>query len=375
MTFKFIHTADWQIGKRFGAFDDETAARLRAARISVIERIAQSARDRGAVHILVAGDIFDREGADPSVYQQPIAKLKSSKDLIWHLIPGNHDAVSGSIWGPIIKDGLPSNVRLYSEPGIHEIADGIDLLVSPLMSRTATDDPTRWMDSGQSGAHNIRIGLAHGSVADFGAEASVLIDKDRAQKAQLDYLALGDWHGLKEIDPRTYYSGTPEPDSFMQNDPGFVLSVELDGEGSFPRVERIKVGQYYWHERLIEIAADFDQNLIHGGLDDLASEPDHLLLKFRLKGTISPEAYGRLDQELIRLGGTYGALIRNEKRLETRVLGSDLESLKSDPTLHLAAMRLSELNEAAGESDKETSGAALKRLFVYLARLESGVKS
>ena len=37
---------------------------------------------------------------------------------------------------------------------------------------------------------------------------------DRAGHAAQDYLALGDWHGTRRIDARTWYSGTPEHDRF-----------------------------------------------------------------------------------------------------------------------------------------------------------------
>ena len=45
-----------------------------------------------------------------------------------------------------------------------------------------------------------------------------------------------------EIAPRTWYSGTPEPDRFPRNDPGNVLVVTIDGGGAgvgaAPRVEK-----------------------------------------------------------------------------------------------------------------------------------------
>ena len=63
------------------------------------------------------------------------------------------------------------------------------------------------------------------------ADAANPIDGERAARARLDYLALGDWHGTLEIAPRTWYAGTPEPDRFRANDAGNVLLVELDDAG------------------------------------------------------------------------------------------------------------------------------------------------
>src|SRR5690606_21852288 len=55
---------------------------------------------------------------------------------------------------------------------------------------------------------------------------------DRAARARLDYLALGDWHGCLEVDARTWYAGTPEADRFRGNAPGHVLEVEIAAPGA-----------------------------------------------------------------------------------------------------------------------------------------------
>ena len=69
------------------------------------------------------------------------------------------------------------------------------------------------MDEAATPEGSRRIGLAHGSIADFGETAATpnLIAPDRAKKAGLVYLALGDWHGTKTIGANTWYAGTPEP--------------------------------------------------------------------------------------------------------------------------------------------------------------------
>ncbi|KAB2847275.1 MAG: DNA repair exonuclease, partial [Hyphomicrobiaceae bacterium] len=59
--FVFLHTADWQLGKPFGAFPQEKAALLRDARLSSIDRLADAARRHDASHVVVAGDVFDGE--------------------------------------------------------------------------------------------------------------------------------------------------------------------------------------------------------------------------------------------------------------------------------------------------------------------------
>ena len=86
-----------------------------------------------------------------------------------------------------------------------------------LTRRHALGDPTESMDGLGTPEGAIRIGLAHGSVTSFGSDPDAthnLIAHDRADRADLAYLALGDWHGAQQVGPRSAYSGTPEPDGF-----------------------------------------------------------------------------------------------------------------------------------------------------------------
>ena len=57
MTFRFLHTADWHIGKAFGGFPPDRAALLREARLTAISRLAAVAGEHGAGH----GDNKDGE--------------------------------------------------------------------------------------------------------------------------------------------------------------------------------------------------------------------------------------------------------------------------------------------------------------------------
>ena len=46
--FRFIHSSDLHLGKRFGNFSGDLPSRLREARHAVIARLAQHAREQGA---------------------------------------------------------------------------------------------------------------------------------------------------------------------------------------------------------------------------------------------------------------------------------------------------------------------------------------
>ena len=54
---KFIHTADWQIGRQFSTFDDEDAHPLAEARLQAVQRLAALAVTHLVDAVLVAGDV------------------------------------------------------------------------------------------------------------------------------------------------------------------------------------------------------------------------------------------------------------------------------------------------------------------------------
>ncbi|EHS50999.1 exonuclease SbcD, partial [Rhizobium sp. PDO1-076] len=65
--FRFIHSSDLHLGKRFGNFAGDLPGRLREARHDVIARLAQHAREQNATTVLLAGDTFDTETPAPHV--------------------------------------------------------------------------------------------------------------------------------------------------------------------------------------------------------------------------------------------------------------------------------------------------------------------
>ncbi|MGB6231494.1 MAG: metallophosphoesterase, partial [Litorimonas sp.] len=116
MGFRFIHTADWQLGRRYGRFDEGLSGRLGAERQEVIGRIAEAARQNDARHVVVAGDVWDNAAPSDAVLRQPLDIMGEAPDVTWWLLPGNHD-VDGAdgLWDRV--DALaPANVRSLRAP-------------------------------------------------------------------------------------------------------------------------------------------------------------------------------------------------------------------------------------------------------------------
>ena len=367
MTFTFIHTADWQIGRPFAGFAADKVPLLREARLDVIGRIAGLARQAGAEHVLVAGDVYDSPDVPDRDLRQSIERLAREQGVIWHLLPGNHDAAQvGGIWERLVHFGLPQNVRLHLEPRVAMIAEGVALLPAPLTSRALSHDPTIWMGEAETSSARYRIGLAHGSIQGFGGEdgePAVPIAPNRAELAGLDYLALGDWHGVTRISDRVWYSGTPEPDRFPDNEPGFALVVRIGGQNQPVAVERHPTARYTWWKIALTVTGPESLALLEQSIAAKVSHQEHLLLKLALAGTASlatwSDAEARLkalEQRVFHLSFDSGALQVVPEDIELEEFGAG--------DLRRVAELLS--TTARGQSGEEAPIASLALQKLYL---------
>ncbi len=167
--------------------------------------------------------------------------MKPFADVQWHLLPGNHDPHRPEgVWDRVAQLGVPENIHLHLSPIPSTLDENAALLPAPLLRKSEFDDITAWMDAAPTPPGALRIGLAHGSVVNFGSggEATNPIDPARAAKAHLDYLALGDWHRTLQVGPTTWYAGTPEPDRDGGQEQGTALLVDIAGPGAPPSVTR-----------------------------------------------------------------------------------------------------------------------------------------
>jgi DNA repair exonuclease SbcCD nuclease subunit len=255
MTFRFIHSSDLHLGKRFGQFADDLPARLREARHAVIGKLAGHAHDHDTQTVLLAGDTFDTETPAPDVRRQALAEMAHHASIRWVILPGNHDSLQAAQLWSTLRAEAPGNVTLALDATPLDLASGVTLLPAPCTTRRPGRDLSEWMDSAATGDGTIRIGLAHGAVTSFSEESGGLdvIAPDRARRAGLSYLALGDWHGGVEIDPRTRYSGTPEPDRFKHDRPGEALLVSIESAAAVPDVRILETGTFFWRTLALDL--------------------------------------------------------------------------------------------------------------------------
>ena len=321
----FLHSADWQIGKPYARVQDpDKRARLRQVRLEAIARIGAQIGPTTASLLLVAGDLFDSptpSSSDVSAVCQAIGKL----ELPVLVIPGNHDhGAPGSVWHtPFFQAEQrrrAPNLQVLLERQPLELEQAI-VLPCPLLRRTDSHDPTAWvrqLDWSTLPADKPRLLLAHGSVQGFGAaDLDTHLDADEENPAsasnrlqldgplleQLDYVALGDWHGLKQVNARSWYCGTPEPDRFPRSDDyqgGQVLAVTAQ-RGQLPVVQPRPTASLRWLQLRAELQTSADVERLERQLEQvLGDEPGQQLLLLEEQGSLSLEGHRRYDALLER---------------------------------------------------------------------------
>lgn len=283
----FLHTADLQLGKPFASIrDDPKRHRLQQERLHAVRRLADLAETSRADFVLIAGDLFDSAQITKHTVSAACAAIGTMSVPVV-VIPGNHDhGGPGSIWEQDYfkreRDSLAPNLQMLLTPK-PVIVGGAVIFPAPLLRRHEPGDPTAWIRTGCEDkslhADLPRIILAHGTIQGFGsarddederAAAVNWIDLARLPDDAIDYIALGDWHGTKQVGPRSWYSGTPEIDRFPKgggNDPGNVLRVTVS-RGGLPQVDVIRTTRFAWAETQFQFVDDAGLDRLSAWLDE-----------------------------------------------------------------------------------------------------------
>jgi hypothetical protein len=187
-----------------------------------------------------------------------------------------------------------------------------------LRRRHEADDPTAWirtLDFTPFGERP-RIMIAHGSTTVFASGGTSQADDeepptggintvaiDRLPLDELDYLALGDWHGFLAAGPKTFYSGAPEIDRFPKpgQRPGHVAVVAA-ARGDQPRVEPVPTGRFRWLVHAVDLGDDgprqLDEWLAEAARPTAAGEAgfDAALARLEVTGSVSLTQRAELDR-------------------------------------------------------------------------------
>ena len=329
--------------------------------------------------VLVAGDIFENDATE----LETLHGLRQAAEAYagpWVLLPGNHDAaMAGSIWKRIEAMGWDKRWHFALEPSPILLAGGrLAVLPAPLQRRHESEDLTAVWDTMPTPAGAVRVGLAHGSVTGMLAGIETEhnpIAQDRAARARLAYLALGDWHGTLRINDRTWQAGTPEPDSFDDNDTGNVLLVTLPEAGSMPeaalQVERVPLGRYRWTKMEAELTSAQDLDLLEARMQQLGPDFDRQVVWLRLTGSLDLDSHQRLEDWLSQWRTRVEGALRAEVAVESAPAEADLDAIATDGFVRTAIERLRQ-QMSPGSPAAATAADALRLLYGLDRRSRGG---
>ncbi|MCP5535811.1 MAG: metallophosphoesterase [Akkermansiaceae bacterium] len=382
----FIHTADWQVGKPFQSIKDHAKREaLRAQRITTVQSLQQAVKTHKADFVVVAGDLFDSFTPDKSTVAA-FCSAVGSLGVPVYAIPGNHDyAGPGCIWDQEFflreqKASAPNfHLLRLAEP---VITDHAVLLPCPLLRRHETADPFAWLyqlDTADLPTDRPWLVLAHGSTQGFSSASEEDTDAaindlniDRLPDTIYDYIALGDWHGMKEITAKAWYSGTPEQDRFAKGDnnqPGHALVVEIPSRHAAPAVTPLDTGCIRWHELSFDLQSDdalesFQQSLAQ----QLGTRANEDLLKLHLTGSLSLDGERRLEDLLESLEARLLNL-RLKRSIAVEPSEDELNALteRDDPLIAAIAAELKSASDNAHDPESAAQARlALRELHLQL---------
>lgn len=384
---RFLHTADWQIGKPYHWIEDpQKRARLQQERINAVSRIASTASEHNLDAVLVAGDLFDSSTVAPGIVMEVMEAIASISCPVL-VIPGNHDhGGAGGIWQRRdvqrqMRERCPNlQLLLQKEP---QVMAGMVLLPCPLLRQRDSRSPAEWLESLNWSAlphDQPRVVLAHGSVQGFGAEAQVnQLHLDRWPEEELDYIALGDWHALTQLNPRAWYSGTPEPDRFptsSHDQRSQALLVDVHRQRT-PEVTPMATGAMSWHRIDAKLNSGADlQGLKKTIASSVGRKVGKDLVRIELSGQLSFQEHQQLqqhlqdlDQQLLHLRIRGMPKRRPEPGEFQRFLQRDDAPLIRGITTELAAELDDNSATAPGAEHNATDRAMLEQALLELQRI------
>ena len=371
MALILLHTADWHLGRRFRAFPDEQEQRLTRARLEAVGRILELAESRGVDAVLCAGDLFDEPDPEEQWWRGLLREFeRTSRSRPVVLLPGNHDALAPgavSVYDadhPFRKE-LPGHVRVVDRPGWEmPLGDDAVLLAAPCTSQAGQTGLAESLPRREPGDERIRIGLIHGQTFDIEThQTNFPIPRGAAVDRGLDYLAIGDTHSFRDVEPDapvpTVYPGAPEPTRFGEDGAGGVVLVfvHLDRRRR-AMVVRESVGNWLWREEACRTMAE---------LRALRTRSDlgRTVLRLTVDMAVPLAEYDEADRILEEFGGSLAATPR------VGVLSLDRTALRiaADAPLEFAADLPEVLLDAAerlrgrATEEPEKASRALHHLY------------
>ena len=313
MTVKILCTGDTQLGKSFGTLGD-SAGDFRNQLFATFKRVMSDAKDYDLV--LVAGDVFDREGT-PTRLIEAAADVFAACKTPTVVLAGNHDSLKSGI-PQVLKAALTRRkadhvfVPLQREP-LPFPKLGLTVYPVPLLNKGDISNQYAWIPE-RSTEDGLRVALMHGGLDTL---PDGTIPADVASKKDLDLVVCGDQHGPSQgdedasvlfnlemsIQRRLVYSMAPEAQHINQGFVGAYTSAALAENGELEALARVEVGQLRFLNSTVAFNAETDVIVeLEKALSPVTNRPPNLTsIRLTLVGELTPGNGELLDTAIAKM--------------------------------------------------------------------------
>ena len=331
---RFVHTADWQLGMTRHFLAGEAQPRYSAARRDVVAGLGALAAEAGAEFVVVAGDVFEHNQLAPRDVSLSLEAMRRIGIPVY-LLPGNHDPLdAASVYtSALFTAEKPDNVIVLDRAGVFEVRPGVQIVAAPWWSKAPTTDLAAEVLDGLPSDGVTRILVAHGAVDVLGPDTDkpslirLAALHEALDRGAVHYVALGDKHSRMRVGDtgRVWYSGAPEVTNFddIESDPGHVLVVDIDDDGSVS-VDARHVGQ--WRFLTLRRAVDSGRDVADLDINlDLLPDKDRTVVRLALTGSLTVTDRAALDACLDRYARLFAWLGLWDRHTDVAVIPADGE--------------------------------------------------
>ena len=374
---RFVHSADWQLGRAPYFLSEEARARFSAARVEVIGAIAKLAVQEGCDFVVVCGDVFESNYIDRQVLVRALDKMRAAAGVEFFLLPGNHDPLDASsiFRSPTFKEHGPSNVTVLDGSEPVQAAPGVELIAAPWPNKRPLTDLVGEACESLEPTDGFRVVCGHGAVDAMWPEvkdpAHISLERleERIESGVIHYVALGDRHSTTDVGDtgKVWYSGAPEPTDFNETEPGNALVVDLDRERV--RVDRRGVGTWRFEHRDWELGTDLDIDALRDWLES-PDNKERSIMRASLRGQVSVAQKARLNQMIDHYTDLLGGLEVRDGEGGLAVIPDDAD-LDDFGVSGYAREALSDLSEMAQSGDQAVIAQDALALLYRLTRVSA----
>lgn len=376
MTFRFLHTGDWQLGMTRHFFSEGVQERFAQSRFDAIRELGRIAKEEDCRFMVACGDVFESNLVDRKTVLRAIEALKDVSVPVY-LLPGNHDPLNAaSVYrSTTFLERKPPHVHVIEDTNPIRVDKGIEIIGIPWASKRPLKDLVA-LATGQleAAVNTMRVCVAHGMVDSLSPNlddpALISLRSVEAAIAQnkIHYLALGDRHSLTEVGDSgcVWYAGTPEQTDYNELKPGFAIVVTINEESV--TTKEVNIGRWKFIEReQIDLNSKEDIDALRAWVENLENK-ERTVVKLRFVGTLSLSLHSDLEEIISHAQEILGAVETRMGNLAVIPEDADFTDLGFSGFANSTVERLRSNVKASGH-DAVTSRDALA-LLVRLAGRE-----